>query len=182
MGNAKQWHAKGSPSRAGMFYENVYTAMVHSGDWCSPSAPIYAQLLIDYKVPVSIYSGNLDPLLGPPTTEPGVDAIFDIAKTLDASISNIWEAAEPMLWYTNFSDHKPAGRARCTDAAPRFCYIIVEDAGHSVPGFQPRFAYDMIHRLLHNQSFDDESQLTMPQRGGQDAPNCGGYPPFAMCD
>lgn len=62
----------GSVYDAGMV---IYDHFVDSGDWCEPSAHIYADLL-RAGIRTIIYSSSADPLLGPPTTEAGIGSIF----------------------------------------------------------------------------------------------------------
>ena len=72
--HAEQMHYSGSPtqldpqmSEGGMVYE----AMVRSGDYCNASAGLYTMLFLEAGIDVVVYSSNLDPLLGPPSTEAG---------------------------------------------------------------------------------------------------------------
>jgi len=50
--------------------------MVDSGDWCTETSSLYAELFVQHGIELMIYSSNMDPLLGPPTTEAGVKAMF----------------------------------------------------------------------------------------------------------
>jgi hypothetical protein len=59
-------------------------------------------------------------------------------------------------------------------AAHRFCYVVVRNAGHEAPAFQPRASYDMNERFLHRRSFNGSDATKVPKC----AP-CGGAPPFA---
>ena len=67
------------PSNATTNGLKLYDSFVASGDWCANSSWIYARLMTDYGLDLMIYSSTADPLLGPPTTEAGVYAIFDDA-------------------------------------------------------------------------------------------------------
>ena len=50
------------------------------------------------------------------------------------------------------------------------------------PAFQPRASWDMINRFLAKSGFEGDGPKESPQVDGVDAPQCGGYEPFANCD
>ena len=89
------------------------------------------------------------------------------------------------MWRVKETDLDVAGYAKCLiGAAPfrRFCYVIVRNAGHMTPAFQPRASWDMINRFLASDDFVGDGPKPNPQEDGKDAPQCGGYEPFANCD
>ena len=65
----------------------------------APSSPIYADLastLDDFDL--MVFSSTSDPLLGPPTTEAGVEAVVaDFDPNLNQAKAK-WEAAKKTVW------------------------------------------------------------------------------------
>lgn len=145
----------------------IYDTMVESGDFCQNSSDIYAELLTEYGIDVQIYSSTNDPLLGPPCTEAGIEAVM--AK---AGLSNQWHNAARVLW----SDPKGLnGYATCILYSPknsRFCYPVIRNAGHMSPSFQPRANLDMTQRFMNGVDFTGFGPA-LP-----DCYQCGGQPPF----
>ena len=121
---AKAMHYGGSPSNQQAEGGPIYDTMVDSGDFCQNSSDIYAALFNDYHINVQIYSSTNDPLLGPPCTEAGVEAIMaKIGQTEN------WHNADRVLW----SDPKGLnGYATCIfgNSGNRFCFPVVRNAGH----------------------------------------------------
>jgi len=154
----------------------VYDVFVDSGDWCTPSAPLYADLLDEGKINLMIYTSNMDPLLGPPTTEAGIQRIMEQVKT--SSVANKYNAASKTLW--NAGDDKvSSGYAKCaanTDDT-RFCYVVVRNAGHMTPAFNPRASMDMFNRFIAGESFEGNDEHVAKIL--QNCAPCGGAGPFA---
>jgi vitellogenic carboxypeptidase-like protein len=190
--HAEEFHFAGSPtqldpqlSEGGLIYET----MVKSGDICNASAPLYTTLFLEAGIDVVVYSSNVDPLLGPPTTEAGIQHAWDHAERAYPVTGAVAKAAyysEPKtIWAVSAQDYEtslgPAGYARCTSrkgasgVLRRFCYVIVRNAGHEAMSFQPRASYDMNERILHSRPFN----------GSDITPNvpkcapCGGVAPLA---
>lgn len=127
-----------------------------------------------------IYSSTVDPLLGPPTSEAGVKAIWDYAATQPggAADRDAYQKAKKVIWKVDDKDDDVAGYAKCfmNDKKTHFCYTVIRNAGHESPAYQPRANYDMFLRFVQHRSFskdgDDSSQIP------KCAP-CGGVEPFA---
>ena len=192
--HADAFHFEGSPtqmhpqlSEGGLIYET----MVQSGDICNASAPLYTTLFLEAGIDVVVYSSTVDPLLGPPTTEAGIQHAWDYAEQAypgrGAAAKAAYYRQPKTVWAVSEQDYKsslgPAGYARCLSLdsrseggqARRFCYVIVRNAGHETASFQPRAAYDMNERILHRHPFNG-SDVT------PDLPTCapcGGVGPFA---
>eukprot|EP01012_Entosiphon_sulcatum_P010593 TRINITY_DN1622_c0_g1_i1.p1 TRINITY_DN1622_c0_g1~~TRINITY_DN1622_c0_g1_i1.p1 ORF type:complete len:521 (-),score=79.60 TRINITY_DN1622_c0_g1_i1:16-1578(-) len=161
----------------------VYSTMVNSGDFCSNSSEIYAKLFFEAEIDVMIYSSTLDPLLGPPTTEAGVKAMFDYAvgKFPNADgVRNQFYGSRKAIWKVDSSeDPNVAGYARCVtrnQSGNRFCYTVIRNAGHESPAFQPRSNWDMLKRFIDRRPFDStgDKPAVVPT-----CPPCGGVEPFA---
>lgn len=171
------FHASGLPSNSTMAEGGkVYLTMVNSGDFCMSSAPLYTELFFS-GLDVFVYSSNLDPLLGPPTTAAGVQSAWDSAAEifLDGPMyKNEFYSQRKVLWKVEDVDSTPAGYVRCVSrGGARFCYIVVRNAGHETAPYAPRAAYDMNSRIIGNRSFE---------KGSVDTPRCaacGGAPPLA---
>ena len=175
----------------------VYDAFVDSGDFCTNSSLQYAQLL-EAGIDVMIYSSTVDPLLGPPTTEGGIDGIMVDAKRVAAAagggvagkMADAYYASNKTLWSTSQNHGQTAGYAKCatvdnankvassssSSSQQRFCYVVVRNAGHMTPAFQPRAALEMLGRFLEDLTFDGKAGLypTLPT-----CAQCGGSGPFA---
>lgn len=165
---ARAMHYGNSPANQQNEGGPVYDTMVESGDFCQNSTDIYAELLTSYGINVQIYSSTNDPLLGPPCSEAGVEAIM-----ATAGITSTWRQAQRVLWSDPVGLN---GYATCFTYAPkssRFCYTVVRNAGHMSPSFQSRACLDMTNRFMAGASFASPSGPAMP-----DGPACGGQPPF----
>merc|ERR1711871_199023 len=115
----------------------------------------YAELIANSDIDLMIYSSTADPILGPPTTEAGVISVMEDLVRLSPKngkkIENEFEATQKDVWFVdNKFDRNPAGYAKCvsTGTDRRFCYTVVRNAGHEMPGYQPRASYDMLDRFL----------------------------------
>lgn len=174
------FNAEGAPLSSGDEGGDVYHTMVDSGDFCNSSSQIYGELLLA-GIDIMIYSSSVDPLLGPPTTEAGVGAIFDwMAVQADGTdAENAWKASKKVVWSVEEKEGV-AGYARCTGGIGakknRFCYTVVRNGGHELPAFQPRNAQDMWERFLDGRSFapNDNNSTLIP-----DCVQCAGVGPFA---
>jgi len=175
----KAFHCDGNPSPSHEEGGAVYHTMVKSGDWCTNSSELYAKLFLA-GIDVMIYSSTSDPLLGPPTTEAGVQAMWDYAATQPGGEADkvAYEKARKYIWKVDDKDDDVAGYAKCFENHRKtsFCYTVIRNAGHESPSFEPRANYDMFLRFLQHRSFssdgDDPTQIP------KCAP-CGGAAPFA---
>merc|ERR1712187_753093 len=79
---AAAMHYMGAPPQPDPPADGVYAHMVRSGDWCGNSSGIYAKLLLEAKIDVLIDSSTNDPILGPPTTEAGIHAMWHNASAV----------------------------------------------------------------------------------------------------
>jgi vitellogenic carboxypeptidase-like protein len=164
----------------------VYDAFVDSGDFCTNSSLQYAELL-EAGIDVMIYSSTVDPLLGPPTTEGGIDGIMSDARRISPNgaagkMADAYYASNKTLWASS-QDEQTAGYAKCGQLSAggddqRFCYVVVRNAGHMTPAFQPRAALEMLGRFLADLSFDGKSGQCPASYLPQCA-QCGGSGPFA---
>merc|ERR1712151_530723 len=175
-----EFHFNGVPAVQLNEGGEVYLTMVRSGDFCQNSAKLYTKLFLVEGIDVNIYSSNVDPLLGPPTTEAGIESAWKYAKKRIPGGRNArkaFYAADKTIWRVAPDDSGPAGYARCMSMGDRrFCYTMVRNAGHMTPSYMPRSAFDMTERFLGGHPFDDSwfnSQTpTCPQSEG-------GSPPLA---
>ena len=156
----------------------VYDAFVTSGDWCDPSAPLYATLVDAGKIDVMIYTSNVDPLLGPPTTEAGIERILELAS--DETLSKTFESTKKTLWSAG-NDTATAGYAKCIETGPetRLCYVIVRNAGHMTPAFSPRASLDMFNRFILREPFKGADATKEALSRLPTCAPCGGAGPFA---
>jgi len=153
---------------------HVYDVFVDSGDFCTNSSYLYAQLLASNDIDLMIYSSTVDPLLGPPTTEGGVGAVMSDERTPRA-LATAYKNARKTLWTAGSSS--TAGYAKCAKGSgKRFCYVVVRNAGHMTPAFAPRASYEMFYRFVQGLSFDKagDNHVSLPQ-----CAQCGGAGPFA---
>jgi hypothetical protein len=171
----KAFHFDGVPTTSSDEGGPVYHAFVNSGDFCSPVADIFGEVVgMNENIDLMIYSSTSDPLLGPPTTEAGVEAVMRSpgGKNVD------WKSAKRVIWKVAESDHAVAGYAKCTAKSAvgnRFCYAVARNGGHELPAFQPRAAYDMFRRFVQREEFDKSgNSAAVPN-----VPECSGVPPFA---
>merc|ERR1719253_342150 len=75
----KEFHFEGIPAVQLDEGGDIYLTMVKSGDFCQNSAKIYPELFLEAGLDVNVYSSNMDPLLGPPTTEAGLKSGWEYA-------------------------------------------------------------------------------------------------------
>jgi len=175
-----EFHFKGVPSMQLDEGGEVYMTMVRSGDFCQNSAELYTKLFLVGGIDVNIYSSNVDPLLGPPTTEAGIESAWEYAKKSIPGGREAGErfyAADKTIWRVDPGDSEPAGYARCLPMDERrFCYTMVRNAGHMTPSYMPRSSYDMTERFFGGHPFDNSWFNSQ-------TPSCpeseGGYPPLA---
>eukprot|EP00933_Yihiella_yeosuensis_P049679 TRINITY_DN4686_c0_g1_i1.p1 TRINITY_DN4686_c0_g1~~TRINITY_DN4686_c0_g1_i1.p1 ORF type:complete len:590 (+),score=94.94 TRINITY_DN4686_c0_g1_i1:69-1772(+) len=179
--HAKELHVDGRPYTNSSLSEGgkVYSAMVDSGDNCQSTAALYAELYVQFGLDVIIYSSNLDPLLGPPSTAAGIQAVWDYAEKHlkgGADSKAKFYVQRKSIWRVEQNDEDPAGYARClNDDSKRFCYVIVRNAGHETTSYAPRASHDLNERFLHRLPFDSEKhEVCVPK-----CAECGGAPPLA---
>lgn len=181
MAHQEVFHIKGAPLSSGAEGGPVYAAMVNSGDICSNSSDIYADLHFNHDIDLMIYTTNMDPLLGVPCTEAGVEAFWDYAESnlKQGAAKTAYYATEKDVWHVADNDTDVAGYARCTydsDNKKRFCFTVVRNGGHELPAFQPRSSMDMWVRFIENRSFAPKAND--PSRLPSCVP-CAGAGPFA---
>lgn len=174
--HAEEFHFSGKPGGSQLDEGGpIYETMVRSGDFCQTNAPIYVQeLFLDAGLEVNIYSSNMDPLLGPPTTEAGIKVGLDAAGIRTAFMGH-----KKTIFRVSADSPSPAGYARCmphpAGKGGRFCYSIIRNAGHETPAYSPQFAYDMTERFMSGKPLDGSwYDPASPKCRG-----CGGVPPFA---
>ena len=110
----------------------------------------YAQLIDQDEIDLMIYTSTVDPLLGPPQTEAGVNRIFSLTS------SSRKRNTSRTLWMPG-KDESVSGYSECTDSESgntRFCYVVVRNAGHMTPAFKPRESLDMFNRFISGHSFE----------------------------
>lgn len=179
----ESWHVASVPAvpEPDKLAVSIYDAFVDSGDWCRNSSYLYAKLLLETEIDLMIYSSTADPILGPPTTEAGVESILREAVKADAvagaALTDGFNAVSKQIWFVdNATDRQPAGYAKCVPHKPgsRFCYTVVRNAGHEAPGFQPRPAFDMISRFIEGRGWGYDGQREVAS-----CRVCSGVGPFA---
>lgn len=124
--------------------------MVNSGDFCKDSSLVHSYLFFEHGLDYMIYSSTMDPLLGPPTTEAGVRSMWDHISSrspLGKKLMDKYYASKKLIWSSS-EELGVGGYARCVvhPRGNRFCYVVVRNAGHMTPSYQPRSAYDIIQR------------------------------------
>jgi len=122
-------------------------------------------------------------ILGPPTTEAGIHAMWDnatVAYQRGSERAQSYYKQRSGVWFVDSAkDSNPAGYSRCSGgsgADPRFCYVVVRNAGHMAPAFAPRSAYDMIRRFIDGSAYDSHGDA--PSKTPKCAA-CGGVGPLA---
>jgi hypothetical protein len=172
----KAFHFDGVPTTSSDEGGPVYHAFIKSGDFCAPVADIFGDIVgLNANIDLMIYSSTSDPLLGPPTTEAGVEAVM----ATEGGKNVYWNTAKREIWKVASTDHTVAGYAKCTDQqttfSNRFCYVVARNGGHELPAFQPRAAYDMFRRFIERKPFTKiGDSAAVPN-----VPQCSGVPPFA---
>ncbi|CAG5047326.1 unnamed protein product [Parnassius apollo] len=101
-------------------------------------APKISELLDHYYVVV--YNGQLDIIVAYPLT-------LNYLKNLNFTGSEDYKTAKRYQWIV---DGELAGYVK---QAGKLVEIMVRNAGHMVPGDQPKWALDMITRLTHEKTF-----------------------------
>lgn len=178
---AAEFHAEGHPNDNSSLAEGgqVYIEMVRSGDFCAPTAPMYTRFFLEENLDVLVYSANLDPLLGPPSTAAGIQAAWDHAEIsihAGAEAKQAYYAKRKSIWRVEEADVEPAGYSRCIErGSARFCYVVVRNAGHEATSYAPRAAFDLNERFIGRKPFDDVTRSArLPSCAA-----CGGSPPLA---
>lgn len=101
-------------------------------------APWISEVLSHYRV--LIYNGQLDIIVAYPLT-------INYLKQLQFSSADEYKKAERHLWLVG---DELAGYSK---TAGNLTEILVRNAGHMVPGDQPKWALDLITRFTHNKPF-----------------------------
>lgn len=107
------------------------------------------EAILAANVPVLIYSGQLDIIIGAALTERFLPGVKWAGQSDLAS-------ADRAVWRVEKSDPEVAGYAREVKVnGQRMVQAVVRGAGHIVPYDQPRVAKDMITRFINDRSFFD---------------------------
>ncbi|KAJ0173345.1 hypothetical protein K1T71_011521 [Dendrolimus kikuchii] len=101
-------------------------------------APWISELLDHYYI--VIYSGQLDIIVAYPNT-------LNYLRHLNFTGSEDYKTAKRYIWQV---DGEVAGYVK---QAGKLVEILVRNAGHMVPGDQPKWALDMITRFTHEKTF-----------------------------
>ncbi|CAH2052589.1 unnamed protein product, partial [Iphiclides podalirius] len=101
-------------------------------------APLISELLDHYYI--LIYSGQLDIIVAYPLT-------LNYLRNLNFTGSDDYKTAKRYQWKV---DGELAGYVK---QGGKLVEIMVRNAGHMVPGDQPKWALDMITRLTHEKTF-----------------------------
>lgn len=102
-------------------------------------APWISELLGHYRG--LIYNGQLDIIVAYPLT-------LNYLQNLKFSAADEYKKAQRHLWYV---DQELAGYAK---VAGNLTEVLVRNAGHMVPGDQPKWALDLITRFTRNKKFN----------------------------
>ncbi|XP_065333425.1 venom serine carboxypeptidase [Cloeon dipterum] len=100
--------------------------------------PWIQELVEHYRV--LIYNGQLDIIVAYPLT-------LGALRALDWSAKNEYMRADRHKWYVG---QELAGYAK---TAGKLTEVLVRNAGHMVPGDQPKWAMDLIQRFTQNKPF-----------------------------
>ncbi|CAB3363428.1 Hypothetical predicted protein [Cloeon dipterum] len=100
--------------------------------------PWVQELVEQYRV--LIYNGQLDIIVAYPLT-------LGALRALDWSAKNEYMRADRHKWYVG---QELAGYAK---TAGKLTEVLVRNAGHMVPGDQPKWAMDLIQRFTQNKPF-----------------------------
>ncbi|XP_049879512.1 venom serine carboxypeptidase isoform X2 [Pectinophora gossypiella] len=106
-------------------------------------APWIAELLDHYYVVV--YNGQLDIIVAYPLT-------VNYLRNLKFAGSEDYKTAKRYIWKV---DGEVAGYVK---QAGKLVEIMVRNAGHMVPGDQPKWALDLITRFTHEKTFEDHKK------------------------
>lgn len=101
-------------------------------------APWISELLSNYRV--LIYNGQLDIIVAYPLT-------INYLQNLKFSAADEYKNAPRHQWYVG---GELAGYSK---TAGNLTEVLVRNAGHMVPGDQPKWALDLITRFTHNKSY-----------------------------
>ena len=105
------------------------------------------EAILAAKVPVLIYSGQLDIIIGAALTERFLPYVQWAGR-------DQLMAAERAIWRVEPDDMEVAGFAREVEAeGQKLVQVLVRGAGHIVPYDQPRAALDMVSRFMAGESF-----------------------------
>lgn len=107
-------------------------------------APWISVLLDHY--PVVVYNGQLDIIVAYPLT-------VNYLRNLNFTGSEDYKTAKRYIWKV---DGEVAGYVK---QAGHLVEILVRNAGHMVPGDQPKWALDLITHFTHEKSFDHRRRL-----------------------
>ncbi|XP_050667340.1 venom serine carboxypeptidase [Leptidea sinapis] len=108
-------------------------------------APWISELLDHYYV--LVYNGQLDIIVAYPNT-------LNYLRNLNFTGADDYKTAKRYHWLV---DNELAGYVK---QGGKLVEIMVRDAGHMVPGDQPKWALDMITRLTHEKTFTNKKYVT----------------------
>jgi vitellogenic carboxypeptidase-like protein len=89
---------------------------------------------------VVIYNGQLDIIVAYPLTLGALKAL-------------VWSGTDEYKQAARYQWHVGKELAGYVKTAGKLTEVLVRNAGHMVPGDQPKWAYDLIHRFTHNKPF-----------------------------
>lgn len=98
-------------------------------------APWISELLSNFRV--LFYNGQLDVIIGYPLT-------VNFLKNLNFTGAAEYKTASRLQWYV---DNELAGYVK---KAGNLTEVLVRNAGHLVPGDQPKWAYELISKFVAN--------------------------------
>ncbi|XP_004929002.1 venom serine carboxypeptidase [Bombyx mori] len=107
-------------------------------------APWIAELLDNYYI--VIYNGQLDIIVAYPLT-------VNYLRNLNFTGSDEYKTAKRYIWKV---DGEVAGYVK---QAGKLVEILVRNAGHMVPGDQPKWALDLITRFTHEKTYFDKAEI-----------------------
>ncbi|XP_030040166.2 venom serine carboxypeptidase [Manduca sexta] len=114
-------------------------------------APLVSELLDHYYIVV--YSGQLDIIVAYPLT-------LNYLRHLNFTGAEEYRSAKRYIWKV---DNEVAGYVK---QGGKLVEIMVRNAGHMVPGDQPKWALDLITRFTHEKTFYNPKHVSHKDKGG----------------
>lgn len=118
--------------------ENQIVEIYLMEDTMQSVTPWISEILSNYRV--LIYNGQLDIIVAYPLT-------VNYLQKLSFDSADEYKKAERHIWYV---DGEIAGYSK---SAGNLTEVLVRNAGHMVPGDQPKWALDLITRFTHKKLF-----------------------------
>ncbi|XP_074603288.1 putative serine carboxypeptidase CPVL [Brevipalpus obovatus] len=116
--------------------EQVYNHLMQ--DFCKSVKP-WLEELINAEYEVLLFNGQLDIIVAPVLTEKLIDAMQWSGKA-------VFKNTPKKIWRL---DDEPNDVAGYVTSYQNFHFAVVRKAGHMVPGDQPKWAYDLIQKLVN---------------------------------